>query len=229
MKYTLDDMYNFQNKYWSLEYQDFYRKTFEETLKPYPHNPQRVVMLQNRARAILYKSPHYSFLKNHLFDFSAINAYGDEHFGWMDDETTDNPPLRLVYFYCFIAVCIEEGYGDDKYEFENDLLSIIDLIDDLREVQFSEDTAKYLRRELKPWLTAYRIICDAKYKLSTAIDTEFWYCEPDKRDPKNEWYSYYLPVNLDLAGGSDWPLWEVLMSAREKIFSTSKVLNMKDV
>jgi len=227
MKYTLDDMYNFQNKCWSLEYCDFYRRTFEETLKPYPYDPQRVVMLQNRARAILRKSPHYSFLKNHLFDFSAINAYGNEHFRWMDDETTDNPPLRLVYFYWFIAVCIEEGYGDDKYEFENDLFNAIGLIDDLRTGQFSDGISTRLRRELKPWLTAYRIICNPRHKLSTEIDTEFWYCDPDKHDPKNEWYSYYLPVNLDLAGGSDWPSWEVLMRAREKILISSQIAKME--
>lgn len=227
MKYILDDMYKAQEKFWSLEYQDFYRRTFEETLKTYPHDPQRVVMLQNRARAILRKSPHYSFLKNHLFDFSAINAYGYEHFGWMGDDATDNPPLRLVYFYWFIVVCIEEGYGDDKYEFENDLLNAIGLIDDLEAGQFSDDISTRLRKELKPWLTAYRIICDAKYKLSAAIDTEFWYCEPDKRDPKNEWYSYYLPVNLDLTGGTDWPSWEVLMMAREKILISSKTAKME--
>ncbi len=227
MKYTLNDMYHFEEKCWSLEYRDFYRKTFEETLKPYPHDPQRVVMLQNRARAILRKSPHYSFLKNHLFDFSAIKAYAYEYFGWMDDDVTDNPPLRLAYFYWFIVVCIEEGYGDDKYEFENDLLNAIGLIDDLRAGKFSDDISARLRKELKPWLTAYRIICDVKNKLITGIDAEFWYCEPEIRDPKKEWYSYYFPVNLNLAGGGDWPSWTELMSAREKIRIYSKIAKME--
>jgi hypothetical protein len=64
-------------------------------------------------------------------------------------------------------------------------------------------------------------------KVSAAIDTEFWYCEPDKRDPKKEWYAYYLPVNLDFAGGSDWPSWEILMRAREKILISSQIAKME--
>lgn len=186
MKYTLDDMYHFEEKCWSLDYRDFYRRTFEETLKSYPHDVQRTIMLQNRARSILHNSLHYTFLKNHLFDFNAINAYGYERFGWMDDDATDNSPLRLVYFCWFVTVCIEEGYGDDKYEFENDLLNAIGLIDDLRTGKFSDDILMHFRKELKAWLAAYRIISDAKNKFSTGIDAEFWYCEPDTRDPKKE-------------------------------------------
>lgn len=81
MKYTLDDMYESQNKFWSQEYQNFYRKTFEETVRLYSHDTQLVGILQNRARKLLDKSPHYHFLKNHLFDFPAINAYGEEDYG----------------------------------------------------------------------------------------------------------------------------------------------------
>lgn len=226
-KFTIADMYKSQSMHWSLEYQDFYHKTFIETIKPYPHNTQRIEMLKNRARNLLKKSPHYPFLKNHLFDFTAINAYGDEHFGWVNSNRItwrrDDPSIQLVYFYWFVAICIENGYGDDRFEFENDLLSIIDLIDDLREGIFPVDSIKYLRRELIPWLAAYRIICDAKYKLAASIDAEFWYCEPERRDPRNDWFSYYLPVNLDLAGGSGWPSWKLLMSAREKILISSRI------
>ena len=230
MKYTLDDMFESQNKFWSLEYQDFYRKTFEETVRLYPHDTQRVCKLQNRARKLLHKSPHYHFLKNYLFDFPAINAYGEEHYGWLDDEINglaDNPPIALIYLYWFVTVCIEVGYGDDKYEFENDLFNAIGLIDEFKAGVLPDNIAKRLRRELIPWLAAYRIICDAKYKLAASIDVEFWYCEPEKHDPVNEWFFYYLPVNLNLAGGSDWPSWEVLMKAREKILISSEIVKME--
>ena len=224
-KFTMDDMYRAQDMFWSLEYRDFYHKTFDETIVVYQADEKYIEKVRERAKAVLSKAPHYLLLKEHLFDFEPINDYKDEAFSWVTkgianhtlEYSYDDIPMRLIYFCWFVSVRIDEGYRDDMYEFELDLDHIIYFVDDVKRGLIADNVLRRLKRELKRYWVAYRILCDAKRKLTEGIDLEYWYCEVEKRDPKNEWYCYYLPINLNLYRGIKRPDWESLMSAREKI------------
>jgi len=223
-KFTIDDMYHSQGMFWSLEYRDFYHKTFEETIVVYQADEQYIEKVRERAKAVLSKAPHYEFLKENIFEFNLINEYAEKHFQWVKEgvqntmmDYSDNPEIHTFYLCWFIVVCLEKGYLDDVYEFDFDLDSAISFFDQINHGMLIDVARLRLYRELKRWFIAYRILCDAKYKLIEGIDLEYWYCEPKKRDPKDEWYCYYLPINLNLYRGTKWPEWENLMIAREKI------------
>ena len=165
------------------------------------YTPEAIESIQSRAERALRRSPHFPFFAGHLWDYDAINRY--QGFAWIDEwkfDAREDPSsgwgFELNYLCWFVTVCVMKGYYDHSCEFDNDLLSGAWYLQILEEAL--DDTRWWqVFRELKPFLAAYRILCDAKVKLRTRLLIgEYRYFDPAMEDPERHWCTCFLPVNL---------------------------------
>lgn len=150
-----------------------------------------------QALNIIKRSKHFDFFKVNLHDYSAINKYKgftflDKHHDVKNYDNHNKLSYQITYICLYITTCLLEDYADYSCELENDLEGLIYNINYIKQYGLSEVFC-----EIKYFLLAYKVLCQVDKKINAHIDIEYWMCDLDTQKPKKEWYSYYLPVNID--------------------------------
>lgn len=170
--------------------------------------------IKQSALEIIKKSKHFDFFVLNLYNYSAINIYQgfssfDKYHDIKNYEYDTKLSYQITYLCLFVTTCILEDYGDCSCEFENDLGALIYNINYIKKYKLSKVFC-----EIKYFLLAYKILCQADSKIKAHTDLEYWMCDLNTQNHKREWYSYYLPVNLDNQS-SNFPTIANIQKARE--------------
>ncbi len=154
-----------------------------------------------KAKKVLEKSPYYSFFKENFYNFKSIND--DEIFEHLDKyydleiyDSSFKPHFNLDYICWFVMVCVFENYGDDSYEFENDLDTFIYNYEYIKTHKLSKVFC-----EIKEFLLAYKILCsDSCYARSiwgeNSVKQGGFRFSIDDKDINPIWYEH-IPKNLE--------------------------------
>lgn len=169
-----------------------------------------------QALKIIKKSKRFEFFRLNTYNFSAINKYQgfvsfDKFPSEQNHEFMNKLSFEINYLCWFVTICVLEDYGDWSCEFDNDLNSLINVVNYIKKYRLSD-----IFCEIKYFLLAYKTLCQPNKKRKEKIDIEYWMCDIDTQHPKKEWYSYYLPVNLDDGSNND-PESDDILKARNKI------------
>ncbi len=191
--------------------------TKEQPIKinKYKISKREINHIKLQALKVIKKSKHFKFFKQNPYNYNAINHY--QGFVIFDkpydirNNSTYKLSFELNYICWFVIRCLYCGYGDWAEEFDHDLNNNIYLINHLKENNIFEPIG-----EIRHFLIAYKILCQPSIKLKQHIDIEYWMCDIKDQIPKQEWYSYYLPVNLD-DGSQECVSNSDILKAREKI------------
>ncbi|MEY4505261.1 MAG: hypothetical protein RL154_1558, partial [Pseudomonadota bacterium] len=82
--------------------------------------------MREKAKKVLEKSCHYKFFKENINNFEAINAYKgfenlDKYYDLEIYDSSHKPHFNLAYICWFATICVLEDFGDNFWEFQNDL------------------------------------------------------------------------------------------------------------